>query len=127
MAAHMSTPEGRVKAKVTKALKALEPLPHIWRFMPVQNGMGAPALDYINCVYGHFVAIETKVPGKQLTPRQKITARAIYKAGGTVFVVRDDEDIRFMMITLMHRLLDMAGAIYDMLWDGALPGDDECK
>ena len=113
------TPEGRIKAKVTKALKAL---PHVWRFMPVQNGMGSPALDYINCVNGYFVAIETKVPGKQLTPRQKITARLIaYEAGGTVFVVRDDEDISFMMITLMHRRLQMTEKIYDTMWDGSLP------
>ena len=119
----MSTPEGRVKAKVTKALKSL---PHIWRFMPVQNGMGSPALDYINCINGHFVAIETKVPGKQLTPRQKLTARAICEANGAVYVLRDQNDINFMVGDL-RRGMFLAGVIYDTLWDGSLPEDDDAS
>ena len=125
----MSTPEGRVKAKVTKALKGR---PHTWRFMPVQNGMGAPALDYIICIEGYLVAIETKVPGKQLTPRQKLTAREITAARGTVYVVRDDADLALALhqmrdTVLLNRNRVCGGAIYDTLWDGSLPGDDECK
>jgi hypothetical protein len=119
----MSTPEGRVKAKVTKALKSL---PHIWRFMPVQNGMGSPALDYINCINGYFVAIETKVPGKQLTPRQKLTACAICEANGAVYVIRDQNDINFMVGDL-RRGWFVRGAIYDPLWDGSQPEEDDAR
>lgn len=80
------TPEGRVKAMVNRRLAAY---PAIYRFMPVQNGMGAPSLDILLCVVGQFLAIETKAPGKKPTPRQETTIAAIRAAGGKVFVVDD--------------------------------------
>jgi hypothetical protein len=61
--------------------------------MPVQSGYGTPALDYLCCVHGRFIAIETKVKGKHLTPRQEATRAAIEAAGGTVLVVDDDESL----------------------------------
>ena len=91
------TPEGRVKAKVKRALATL---PQKYHLMPVQNGMGAPALDFYCCVSGFFVAIETKAPGKKLTPRQELTAKAIRGAGGFVFVIDSDTAINIMMMTL---------------------------
>lgn len=90
----MTTPEGKVKAKVKRELKTL---PRKFVFMPVQNGMGAPGLDFFNCIEGLFVAIETKVPGKVLTPRQEITKNAIEAAGGVVFVCDTDDSIDRMM------------------------------
>jgi hypothetical protein len=108
----VTTPEGRVKDKVRKALKSLEPA---YSFMPVQNGMGAPGLDWYCCVYGQFVAIETKVPGKKITPRQRQTALAIKRAHGTVFVIRDQDDINHMM-GLLSRPLIFGAMIYDKLW-----------
>jgi hypothetical protein len=103
----MTTPEGRVKAKVSKMLKELL---RTYKFMPVQNGMGSPALDYYCCVNGKFVAIETKIPGKKLTPRQETTTREIRAAGGTVFVIRDEHDV-----ALARRHLEwiIAGNHYD--------------
>lgn len=89
------TPEGKVKAKVSRRLKELGA--ECWRFMPVQTGYGLPALDYLNCIHGYFVAIETKVKGKHLTPRQAETKYAIEAAGGTVFVVDDDESLEIAM------------------------------
>lgn len=93
------TPEGKVKSKVNKTLKSLS---KVWRFMPVQGGYGLPALDYLLCVNGYFVSIETKVAGKKLTPRQQTTAQAIKAAGGWVFVVDDDvsltEALNFMLM-----------------------------
>lgn len=107
------TPEGRVKAKVKKALK------EHYSFMPVQNGMGAPGLDFYCCVVGLFVAIETKVPGKRLTARQHITASQIAKAGGMVFVIRDDADIQQMMARIVFAIeygrKGQPGYIYDTL------------
>ena len=81
------TPEGRVKHMVNEGLKEFRP--YVFKFMPVQTGYGSPGLDYFLCAGGQFVAIETKVPGKDLTPRQIETKAAIEIAGGKVFVVKD--------------------------------------
>jgi len=89
------TPEGKIKAKVNRMLAPYIERGDIWKFMPVQMGMGAPALDYILCVKGYFVSIETKVPGKQLTPRQELTSSAMNKAGGKVFVVFDEMSLAY--------------------------------
>ena len=85
------TPEGRVKAKVSKWLKSLGD--DCWPFMPVQSGFGRPALDYVNCIRGVFVSIETKKPGGELTPTQQGTKAAILAAGGIVLVIWDDESL----------------------------------
>lgn len=93
------TPEGKVKVKVNRRLKE-----HFgercYRFCPVQNGMGAPGLDYYCCIDGLFVAIETKAPGKTLTGRQKITRVSIKKAGGLVFEIHDDKELDAMISTI---------------------------
>lgn len=83
----MTTPEGRVKDKVKKCLAQWQ---DIYKFMPVLNGMGAPSLDFLLAVRGHFLAIETKAPGKKMTPRQETTAAEIRAAGGTVLVIDGD-------------------------------------
>lgn len=110
----MSTPEGRVKDKVRKALNSL---PSHYRFMPVQNGMGAPGLDFFCCIESMFVAIETKVEGKKLTDRQRETARKIAEAGGLVFVIRNDGDIIHMLQTISFWASQHngspAGVVYD--------------
>ena len=77
------TPEGKVKAKVKVMLKKYG----VYWHMPVQNGMGAPSLDFICCVGGKYMAIETKAPGGVLTQRQALTSDQIRTAGGTVFMV----------------------------------------
>jgi hypothetical protein len=84
----MSTPEGKVKDMVRRGLEKLTAL---YRFMPVQNGMGAPGLDFYLCAGGWFIAIETKVKGKKPTPRQDQTIANIEAAHGLVFVVDDKE------------------------------------
>lgn len=86
----MTTPEGRVKRNVNNALK---PLAHLWKFMPVQTGYGVPALDYLLCVRGRFIAIETKAKGKKLTTRQLQTKAELEAAGAKVFVVDDNESL----------------------------------
>lgn len=84
------TPEGKVKAMVKRRLKKLQKL---WRFMPVQNGMGAQGLDFFLCHRGWFISIETKAPGHELTARQETTALSIIQAGGMVFVVEDEKSM----------------------------------
>lgn len=93
------TPEGRVKAKVNRRLEA-----HFgrrcYRYMPVQNGMGAPGLDYHCCIDGLAVFIETKVPGKHMTDRQKMTSDKVKQAGGLFFEIHDDAEIEAMIATI---------------------------
>lgn len=98
------TPEGRVKAKVNKALAPFVESKVIWKFMPVQMGMGLPALDYLLCVKGAFVAIETKVPGKKPTARQEHTIAQLRAAGAQVFVVDDDVSLAEAMVEIRKLL-----------------------
>lgn len=93
------TPEGRIKAKVKRRLAALDD--RAWVFMPVQKGMGIPALDFLLCIKGHFVAIETKAdPTKKLTPQQHTTVGRMIDAGGRVYVVHDDGTLDYCMAQL---------------------------
>lgn len=90
------TPEGRVKKMVKSALNTLGA--DCWRFMPVQSGFGSVALDFLICIKGRFVAIETKwPPGKGLTPLQEGTKAAIEAAGGIVLVVWDEGSLAIAM------------------------------
>ncbi|MFM7007913.1 MAG: hypothetical protein ACKO0Z_01035 [Betaproteobacteria bacterium] len=83
------TPEGKVKERVKKLLKRF----NVYYHMPVQNGMGEPTLDFICCVSGRFLAIETKAPGNHMTPRQKLTANKMETAGGFVLEISTDDDL----------------------------------
>lgn len=75
------TPEAWVK-RIVKEMLDLHP--RAYYHLPVQNGMGAPSLDFICCIDGRYVAIETKAPGKRMTERQERTAKDIEAGGGTV-------------------------------------------
>jgi hypothetical protein len=75
------TPEGKVKEQIKKLLKKYGAYWH----MPVQNGMGSPALDFHVCHRGLYLGIEAKAPGKTMTDRQVLTAKEISDAGGIVF------------------------------------------
>jgi cytochrome c1 len=79
----MSTPEGKVKARVKELLNEHGAYHH-W---PVQTGYGEPTLDCVGCHRGKYFAIETKAPGEQLTPRQNFTKEKMEAAGAKVFVV----------------------------------------
>ena len=83
----MSTPEGKVKRKVTELLKKYSDL---YYEMPVPGGYGKSGLDYIGCYKGKFFSVETKAPGKKPTDRQQLTISAITRAGGAVFVIDGD-------------------------------------
>lgn len=85
------TPEGEVKAKIDKILNN-SPVP-LWYFKPVQIGYGKRALDYICCIAGRFVAIETKAPGKQPTAIQRVTSLDMFQSGAMVWHISNDEGI----------------------------------
>lgn len=82
-----TTPEGKVKAKVSKLLRDT---PGVYYYMPVQAGYGAATLDYIGCYHGKFFAVETKAPGKKPTDRQKQTISTMERADAKVFVIDGD-------------------------------------
>jgi hypothetical protein len=82
------TPEGRTKKRLNKLLDEYK----VFRYMPVSNGMGAPALDYIICYNGLYAQIEVKAGKKDMTPRQKATASRVEYAGGRAFLYNDETD-----------------------------------
>lgn len=106
----MSTPEGLVKAMIKRRVN--REWPSAYGFMPVQNGMGAPALDFFWCILGLFVAIEAKDFGKKPTPRQEVTADHIKIAGGLAFVV-DGEASMDTAIATIKLILHSKGAAHD--------------
>lgn len=108
------TPEGKVKASLKKWLSKLQAYYHC----PVQNGMGAPALDFHTCIpivitpamvgktIGVYVGIEAKAPGKQPTPRQTRTMSDIQDAGGIAICVDQhniSEEIAKCLVDLITR------------------------
>ena len=82
------TPEGRVK----KAVKQWLVERGYYYYMPVSNGMGrVGAPDFLCCINGRYVGIETKAPGKRnnTTPNQDREIAAIRDAKGIAVVVDD--------------------------------------
>ena len=52
------TPEGKVKAKVSKLLQEFEEI--LFYDMPVPGGYGKSTLDYVCCYRGLYFVVETK-------------------------------------------------------------------
>jgi len=99
----MTTPEGKVKAKVKT--QVIDKLARRYAFWPVQVGMGATTLDCLMCINGYFVAIETKAQGKKLTPRQEAVAALVRNAGGMVYVVTPDTDLPSLLFDIKNDCL----------------------
>lgn len=78
--------EKYVKEQVKKLLKKYK----AYYFMPVQSGFGSSCLDFIGTHKGRGYAIETKRPGKKMTPRQELVADEMRAAGTAVFLIGDD-------------------------------------
>ncbi len=83
----MSTPEGKVKAKISKVLKDT---PNLYYEMPVPGGFGKSGLDYSCCYFGRAFYIEAKKPGGVPTDRQETTIKDQRAAGAIVFVIDGD-------------------------------------
>jgi hypothetical protein len=82
------TPEGKIKAKVKRILDQFK----CYYFMPVQMGYGAAGLDF-HCLLPILALaffIETKAPGRMLTPRQDNLVNHLRNLGVKVFVIWDD-------------------------------------
>jgi hypothetical protein len=83
-AAHGITPAGKEHESPDSAKG--------WYYMPVQNGMGVSGIpDFIACVGGQFMAIETKATAaKKPTPLQLRNLKAIDQCGGTALLIHKD-------------------------------------
>ena len=82
----MATPESKTKARLKKLLSEYD----VYYEMPVPGGYGKSSLDFVCCVMGFYIQIETKAGKKDMTPRQKSIARQVEKAGGRAFLYNDD-------------------------------------
>ena len=92
-----STPEAKVKTAVKKILDGL----NIYHFSPFQAGMGRAGIPDIICCYeGRFLAIECKAGKGKTTALQDREINAIQEAGGTAWVVNEND-----LPTLKERLL----------------------
>jgi len=81
----MTTPEGKVKAKVKGVISEFGG--RIDGYWPVPAGFGESHLDWVGCVNGKFLCIETKKPGGKPTPRQLGRIRAVRAAGGIAITI----------------------------------------
>ena len=77
----MRTPEGQEKHELRKALDAAG----VYYFMPVQTGYGRSTLDFLCCLGGWFVALETKRDGKEPTARQQRVMKEVIGSGGKAY------------------------------------------
>jgi len=84
----VTTPESKVKRKVTDLLKKHK----IWYFFPANNGFGRGGIpDIIAIIGGVFVGIECKADRtKKPTELQVRCGAEIRDAGGQWFLVCDD-------------------------------------
>ena len=98
----MTTPEGRVKAKVKALLKKY----NIYHFMPATGGYGRSGVpDIIACMRGRFLAIECKAGAGKLTPLQSRELALIEEAGGLAYVINEDS-IESLEIALLSFIAD---------------------
>ena len=97
--------EDYVKKRVAKVLSATQ----CWWFMPASNGFGRAGIpDFIACIRGQMIAIETKSAKGKLTAGQTREISKISAADGCTFVVRDQETLKdlynaIVMIRLLYK------------------------
>ena len=92
------TPEGKIKHRLDNMLKSLG----VWYFPPQAGPFGKSGIpDRIVCIRGQFIGIEAKKDNKTLpTALQLKCMLEIEKAGGTCFVVYDDDTIDMVRLYL---------------------------
>jgi hypothetical protein len=98
----MATPEGRMKAKVTKMLKSFGE--DVWYFYPGNNGFGKSGVpDIVACAHGVFFGIEVKADEtKAATKLQQLQGSRIDRAGGHWFLVRSEDDVNMVAAAIQN-------------------------
>lgn len=82
----MTTPEGRVKAKVSAILKKY----NAYYFYPATGGYGRSGVpDVVACVMGKFVGIECKAGKNDVTALQQRELQRIIDSLGRALIVRE--------------------------------------
>jgi hypothetical protein len=95
------TPEGKVKKEVKKLLERFS----VYYYMPVPGGYGkAGKGDFICCVAGYFLAIETKKDKGELTELQDEDRKDIERSKG-IKVKIGPQDLGKLEL-LIHNLLE---------------------
>jgi pantoate kinase len=80
----MSTPEGKVKARVKRVLADL----NAYYVMPMGTGFGnSGAPDFVVCFRGKFIGIECKAGGNKPTALQFKHLKDIQDCGGMALIV----------------------------------------
>ena len=97
-----TTPEGKVKKRVRQVLDSLG----AYYVMPVTGGYGnSGAPDFLVCLHGKFIGIETKAGKGKTTLLQEMNLDRIQKAKGFALVIRE-EDVE-SLDTFAQRLLEL--------------------
>ena len=82
------TPEKRVKQQVVKQLKEFGE--DMYYFFPATGGYGRSGVpDIVGCYKGKFFSIECKADSNTTTALQERELEKINKAGGTAWVVNE--------------------------------------
>lgn len=94
------TPEGKIKAKIDKLLKAYG----VWFYSPQAGPHGQSGIpDRVACVRGRFVGIEAKADKtRKPTAMQLMQGRNIVTAGGLWYLVYDEETLKGLEDYLSH-------------------------
>jgi hypothetical protein len=100
--------ESTVKIEVKKRLNKMG----AYHFWPVQMGLGATTLDCLGCYKSKFFAIETKAPGKSLTPRQRVTMADMRRAGAIVFIIDGTDQYGYDQLDYLQGSQAIAGPTY---------------
>jgi hypothetical protein len=100
----MTTPEGKVKAKVRKIFAEF---PSVYTYWPVPSGYGRTSLDIIGCYRGQFFSVETKAAGKKPTLRQYEEISRIGYAMGKSFVISGEDSPVLEELRAWLRALDV--------------------
>ena len=96
--------ERDVKRRVSALLSLAMEYDPLYVWMPVVTAMGKRSLDYICCIQGQFVAIETKATGEWLRPDQRQRARDIHMSGAKVFIISGPDGYAALEAFLVARI-----------------------
>lgn len=88
----------KTEKSIKEGTKKLLKENNIFFFMPSASVYGrAGVADFICCMNGRFVAIETKSGTNKQTPLQRRFQDAVESAGGMYFLIRTESDVATMM------------------------------